>query len=122
MTKILLISGFGVLGVLGRYGLDLTFAYSSWPLSTLIANISGSFLIGLVYGLGQHSGVLSEDLRVGLTVGLLGGFTTFSSFALQAEVMLGLHQFARAFGYMLLSPIVGMLAAWAGIQIVSKFV
>ena len=79
--KILLIAVFGLLGVFSRYWGALFVARylptQHFPLGTFIINIIGSFLIGVVYSLGVEKGVLSVDVRVGLLVGLLGGFTTF---------------------------------------------
>ena len=55
----------------------------SFPYSTLLINVTGSFAIGAITTLGLERAALSETSRIALTVGFLGGFTTFSSFALE---------------------------------------
>jgi CrcB protein len=78
----------GVLGVLARYGIGKAMigaGSSQFPWATLLVNVVGSLLIGVLFGLGSnpnHSW-LTPELRAGLIVGFLGGFTTFSSFSLE---------------------------------------
>jgi len=54
---------------------------STFPLGTLIANIAGSFIIGVIFALSEKGNLMSAEWRIFLTVGICGGFTTFSSFA-----------------------------------------
>ena len=82
---------FGTLGVLARYylGLTVTRAVSTpFPLGTFLINMSGAFLIGVIYVIGVERAGISEDLRIGIMVGFLGGFTTFSAYALEAARLL----------------------------------
>lgn len=117
--KILLIAVFGLLGVFSRYWGALFVARylptQHFPLGTFIINIIGSFLIGVVYSLGVEKGVLSVDVRVGLLVGLLGGFTTFSSYALEGTRLLEQSEFLMGGIYLFGSPLVGCLAAATGL-------
>ena len=79
----------GGIGALARYGISLLFARSSFvtvftfPLSTLLINIVGSFAIGFLYALTLFNGKLSPEIQLALTVGFCGAFTTFSTFALE---------------------------------------
>ena len=84
MTVVLYIALFGALGCLARYFL------SGWvydligrtlPYGTLAVNVIGAFLIGLVMEFSLRSTAVSPELRIGLTIGFLGGFTTFSTFS-----------------------------------------
>ncbi|MBI3555496.1 MAG: fluoride efflux transporter CrcB [Deltaproteobacteria bacterium] len=81
-----LISLAGIFGVLGRYFMSLgvtRLAGPGFPFATVLINVLGSFLIGVVYVLGAEKAAISETTRVALMVGFMGGFTTFSSFALE---------------------------------------
>jgi len=76
----------GAIGTLARYGVS-GFAYkittSTFPWGTLTVNVLGSFLIGLLWGIFESRN-LSNDTRTFVFIGVLGGFTTFSSFALES--------------------------------------
>jgi len=84
----------GALGALSRYGVSLLLESSTrnsslkdFPLATLLINVVGSFLLAVVVTLFQ-GGVLSPAWKVALGTGFLGAFTTFSTFALDTDVML----------------------------------
>jgi CrcB protein len=78
-------------------------------------NLSGSFVIGLMYVLIAERAVLHADWRSIATVGFLGAYTTFSTFALETVTLLE-HGFAgHALGYMLASVLLCVGGAWAGI-------
>ena len=88
------------------------------PLGTLIVNVLGSFLIGLIAELAvlKAFGVTSE-IRMLLVVGVLGGFTTFSSLALEMTVLVRGSEWAWVFIYSAGSVIVGLAAAFGGIAL-----
>jgi len=76
---------FGLLGVFARYFTNSFVANTmnlGFPIATLAINILGSFLIGFTYVASSNTIAISEDLRIALLAGLLGGFTTFSAFSL----------------------------------------
>ena len=114
----LIIVIFGTLGVLSRYGIGLfTTRYFTipFPFGTFFINLVGSFLIGVVFVLGTERGILSPDLRMGLMVGFLGGFTTFSAYSLETFRLVETGQYRMATLYFGLSPMLGVVFAAAGV-------
>lgn len=108
----------------GAVGSVLRFLLSSWAvvqwprhfyLGTLAVNMFGCLLIGLLAGLFLVRSDLPPELRTGLTVGVLGGFTTFSAFSLELVKLLESGRLPEAFGYLLCSVVGGVLAAWGGL-------
>jgi CrcB protein len=101
----------GVLGVLARFGIGrLTVHHESLLWSTVAINIVGSFLLGLLVA----SNWFDRDVREGLGVGFLGGFTTFSTFSVQAILEVDAGEPARAIAYVAASVAGGLIAATAG--------
>jgi len=120
MKTHLMIATFGALGVLSRYGIDRITSYltiTTLPISTFIINILGSFALGLIYVLGNEKGLLDSTTYLAISIGFLGGFTTFSSFSIQTLMLFEQRQFILAIGYFLLSPMLGLAATYAGVCI-----
>ena len=90
-------------------------APSSLPYGTLSVNLIGCFVLGLVYFYMQHK-YYSEDIRNFLIVGLIGGFTTFSTFTLENIQMLQTKQYLSCIIYILISVVGGMVALWLAYQ------
>ena len=126
MMKLLLVFAGGGLGASMRYGTGVLIArltpqdaetphwLAMYPVATLLVNLLGCGLIGVAWGLLGDPEDGNETLRLALIVGVLGGFTTFSSFGWE---MLDLMQGGRvltAIVYALLSVSVGLLCAYAG--------
>ena len=110
MTTLLVAVG-GALGVLARYGLSrLTLHHESLIWTTVGINIVGSFLLGLL----AAEPWFSRDVREGLGVGLLGGFTTFSTFSVQIVLEVEAGEPGRAAVYLVASVLGGVAAAAAG--------
>ena len=110
MTTVFVAIG-GVLGVLGRYGINrLTLHSDALLWSTVGINIVGSFLLGLLAA--EHW--FSRDLREGIGVGLLGGFTTFSTFSVQVVLEVDGGKPGKAAAYVVASVVGGIAAAAAG--------
>src|SRR3954471_12222783 len=110
MTTLLVGVG-GVLGVLARFGIGrLTLHHEQLLWSTVGINIVGSFLLGLLVA--EHW--FDRDLREGLGVGFLGGFTTFSTFSVQAVLEVHAGEAGRAIAYVLASVLRGLVTATAG--------
>ena len=101
----------GVLGVLARYGIGrLTLHHEQLLWSTVGINVVGSFLLGLLVA----EDWFGRDLREGIAVGFLGGFTTFSTFSVQAVLEVDAGEPARAAAYVAASVLGGLVAAFAG--------
>lgn len=115
--KVLLLLFFGALGVLSRYGVDKAFESSvkTFPLSTFLINLIGSFLIGVFYVLSQEKQSLSPELSTAIMVGFLGGFTTFSSYSLQSIQLMSNGATLKGAFYFIGSPILGVCFCVLGI-------
>lgn len=108
------IGALGIAGVLCRLGLDRLLVGQAFPLSTFVINVTGSFAIGYV----SATGLIGSDiLRLAVMTGFLGGFTTFSSYSIQTVTHLQAQQYGPAVAYGLLSPLLGIVAAWAGLRL-----
>lgn len=105
-------------GGLARYymsGWVYTLLGRSFPYGTFAVNIIGAYLIGLIMELGLRSTFFPDTLRLGLTVGFLGGLTTFSTFSYETFSLLEDGQFLVAFANVLASVAVCLLFTWLGI-------
>ena len=87
---------------------------TTFPVGTLVVNVSGCFLIGLLGGLVESRQMFGPDLRVFLLIGVLGGFTTFSSFAYETLALARDAEFARALLNIAAQLLLGLGAAWFG--------
>jgi len=85
-----------------------------YPIATMSVNIIGCALIGFIWGMLGDPEEGNEPLRLALIVGLLGGFTTFSSFGWETLDLMSNGRTASAIGYVLISVALGLLAAWGG--------
>lgn len=96
-------------------------AGTSFPWGTLAVNVAGCLLVGALGALFEPASPLHvrQDLRVFLIVGVLGGFTTFSAFSLEALLLVQRGQAPAAFGYVALSLAGCLLAAWLSYAVVS---
>ncbi len=83
---------------------------SGFPVNTLIINVLGSFIIGLIAALGAKYSGLDSRLVLFLKTGLCGGFTTFSTFSLETFELLRAGAYGTAAAYALLSAVLGVLA------------
>ena len=122
--KIFLIALFGAIGTLARYGLQGVVQIrmgGAFPYGTLLINLSGCFLLGLIGQLTLNRMLISSDMRMAISVGLLGGFTTFSSFGWETAKMLEEGEWSSASAYVCASVIAGLFLSVAGIRLANKF-
>jgi len=118
---ILAVAAGGALGSVARYlvGVASTRAFGlAFPWGTLIVNIAGSFLIGVLVELFALKADLPQEARVFLTVGLCGGFTTFSTFSLDAWVLVERGQWWQAAAYVAGSVLLSVGGLVAGLWVV----
>jgi CrcB protein len=118
--RMLSIAVCGLLGVFSRYfvGVVATKIFPpSFPYGTLSINLIGSFWIGVVYVLGVERAIISEELRMGIMIGYLGGFTTFSSYCLEVARLLEEGSYFYATLYGSLSAFLGYGATFLGLYL-----
>jgi CrcB protein len=107
----------GALGASARYGLDRWIEQrttSLFPWATFTINITGCFVIGVLTASIVERQHLPAWVRVGLVVGVVGGYTTFSTFAQETFELGEVHHVATAFAYVAASVILGLAAVYAG--------
>ncbi len=114
----------GAVGTAARWSLTQAVGTSSsgWPTATFVENLLGAFLLGaLLEALLRHGdeSPRGRRLRLGLGTGVLGGFTTFSSLALEMERLIAAGQTTMSIAYGLLSVVLGLLTCVAGIALAS---
>jgi CrcB protein len=112
----LLVAIGGALGATARFVVtDLVHRVSSpfFPWGTFIVNVSGCFVFGLVAGLGDARGVVGPHIRAFVLVGILGGYTTFSSFTFETMSLARAGQIPQALGNILGQVTLGLVAFWA---------
>lgn len=93
-----------------------------FPYGTFAVNVIGAYLIGMTMELGLRSTALSDTLRLGMTVGFLGGLTTFSTFSYETFTLLEDGRFLTAFVNVLASVAVCLFCTWLGIVTVRTMV
>lgn len=125
VLKLLLAVGLGSgVGGMLRMGVSLCFGRlnigGSFPWSTLIANVAGCFIIGMVYGLATRENSLSPTVKLLLTTGLCGGLTTFSTFSFDNFALLEQRQWLVLALNISVSITLGMLAAFGGYALTAQ--
>ena len=117
MRGVLLVALGGALGSVARFAIGNT-VHALWPmrfpLATLGVNAIGSLLIGVIYVLIAERAVLHPEWRSIVMVGVLGGFTTFSTFSLETVTLLEHGLGAHALAYVLASLLLCIGGAWLG--------
>lgn len=108
----------GGLGAVLRYLCSqaiIRLAGTGFPLATMVINVAGSLLMGLAVGLLATRFAVSPEWKAFWTVGLLGGFTTFSTFSLEGAALIEKGSFGLAFIYMAGSVVLGLAGYFVGL-------
>ena len=119
MGFLIVFLGAGLGGAM-RHGVNLAAVRAlgyGFPFGTLIVNVAGSFLIGLLAGYFAFRTGIDQHLRLFLTTGVLGGFTTFSAFSLDAALLFERHEYWLGAAYVAASVGVSLLALLVGLAI-----
>lgn len=118
MRNLLLVGGGGFLGSVARYYLTGWATQVShagrFPVGTLVVNVTGCLLIGLLAGLAEHAHLLSPPSRLFLLTGFLGGFTTYSAFAYETYFLGREHMALAALANIALQLLLGLGAVLLG--------
>jgi fluoride exporter len=122
MLYLIVFLGAGIGGA-ARHGVNVgaarLFGYG-FPFGTLIVNILGSFAMGALAGYFAFRPGMDQHLRLFLTTGILGGFTTFSAFSLDAALLIERHNYALAAGYIAGSVGVSVTALFFGLALFER--
>ena len=114
----------GGLGAALRHGINLAVARmlgTAFPYGTLLINITGSFIMGLVAAYFAFKGDASQHWRLFLTTGILGGYTTFSAFSLDAALLYERGEIGAAALYVIASVALSIIGLFAGLALVRNF-
>ena len=122
MDRTLILVGIGGLfGSILRYLVAVFFARqaaSAFPYGTLVVNLAGCFLIGILFALSEKGNVLSPEWRILLTTGFCGGFTTFSTFSYESIRLIQDGEILLVSVYVAGSVVVGLVSTWLGMLLV----
>lgn len=116
--KIVSVAAGGAAGAVARYLINispLSTIFEKFPFPTLLINISGSFLVGLLLILLTDKWEVGDNLRMAIIVGFLGAFTTFSTFEMEIYGLAKEQEFSMALLYLLLSVAAGFVGVAAGV-------
>jgi CrcB protein len=118
MTKLIYLAIGGVTGTFARYfmtGAVYGILGTRFPYGTLVVNLSGCFIIGILTTVAENKFLLNPNLRVLLMIGFCGAFTTFSTFMLETSNLIKDGETMRAFMNVLLSVVVGFIVFRVGV-------
>jgi fluoride exporter len=116
LIKILLLAAGGAIGTVGRYavaGLTHRYIDGTFPYGTLMVNLLGSLIIGMLWGTWETANI-SSHLRTFIFIGILGGFTTFSTFSLETMNLFREGEIRTAIINVLANNILGIILVFAG--------
>jgi CrcB protein len=122
MIQVLWIALGGAIGAVLRY--LMATGINAWipvnfPIGTLLVNSLGCLIIGIVYSLLSTTPTYQTTLKPFLVIGILGGFTTFSSYAIETFQLAQTQQIMKALLYIALSNFIGLASAWVGFKVFS---
>ena len=120
MKTLILIAIGGAIGAVSRHAVSasmLRLFGPNFPVGTMVLNILGSFIMGCLAAYFMNAAGISQSIKVFLTVGVLGAFTTFSAFSLDTLTLFQRGEVTLAFGYVLGSVILSIGALWGGFML-----
>lgn len=118
--EVVLIAVGGAVGAVARYGVAKAaqpLASGNFPVGILIVNLTGAFLLGFVFTYLLERSSISNELRTAVTVGVLGAYTTFSTFSLDTLHLIQANDWTLAVLNVVVSVAGALLAVWAGQQL-----
>lgn len=119
MLYLIVFIGAGIGGAL-RHGVNISAARLfdfGFPFGTFIVNVAGSFVMGLLAGFFAYRAGVPQHVRLFLTTGILGGFTTFSTFSLDTALLIERHSLGLAAGYVIGSVAAALAALFFGLAV-----
>ena len=123
MSNLALVALFGAIGSISRYSLiqySPKIIFLNFPIGTLLVNLIGSFLIGVVSSIFDKN-LITNEIRTYLVFGFLGGFTTFSAFTYEFFNFLKNSEYSNAFLYIFLSVFLGLALFILGYKVIKIF-
>ena len=119
MEVVLAVGLGGAVGAILRWWVGVLMSHLVAPvfLGTLVVNLTGSFLVGVLLIWFQGKLPINDVLRTGIVVGLLGGFTTYSAFSMEAVNMMMAGFYGRASAYVVVTVAVCLMGTWAGVML-----
>lgn len=123
--KVIAVGSGGFIGAVARYLLSLfaqsRFPDSAFPYGTVIANVTGCLLIGLLAGLFEMKSWVNPEFRLFIFVGILGGFTTFSTFSHETLLLWENSELLLSLLNLVIQVVLGLFFVWLGYQVVRFF-
>jgi len=119
-VEVVLVVGLGgAVGAILRWWVGVLMSHLLAPvfLGTLVVNLVGSFLVGVLLIWFQGKLPINDVLRTGIVVGLLGGFTTYSAFSMETVNMMMAGFYGRASAYVVVTVAVCLMGTWAGVML-----
>ena len=119
MEVVLVVGLGGAVGAILRWWVGVLMSHLLAPvfLGTLVVNLAGSFLVGVLLIWFQGKLPINDVLRTGIVVGLLGGFTTYSAFSMEAVNMMMAGFYGRASAYVVVTVVLCLMGTWAGVML-----
>ena len=111
------IAGAGAVGAVARYGVMQLFAWTTYPLGTLVINVTGSFVLGWLYTQFNEHADGGRVWRLAIGVGFLGAYTTFSTFMWESDRAINDAAWIRAASYLAGSLFLGLVAVRLGVTV-----
>jgi CrcB protein len=118
MRELVLVAGGGAIGATARFLLSGAVTQLvpvfRFPVATCAVNLLGCFIVGVLLGIHERTAAMSQETRLFLVTGILGGFTTFSTFGAESLQLMQRHEWIVLAGYLAISVMLGILLVWGG--------